>query len=84
VIIESFRPDQPVIPGTALSYSRLIAGLMALAGFLWLLVRYEKVKLPFWPAGPEEYSTGRFRKVRAERGPTPAKKKTSRAKRRKK
>lgn len=39
-LIEAFRPDQPRIPGTGLSYTRLFAGLMALAGFVWLLVRY--------------------------------------------
>jgi len=37
-IVEAFRPDQPLIPGTALSYSRLIAGLMAVAGVVWLAV----------------------------------------------
>jgi len=55
VIIETFRPDQPRIPGTALSYSRLIAGLMALAGIVWLLIRYEVIEIPFLPSGPEDY-----------------------------
>lgn len=54
-IIESFRPDQPLIPGTLISYSRLVSALMAVAGGVWLLVRYEKIHLKFWPAGPEEY-----------------------------
>ncbi len=55
VIIETFRPDQPRIPGTGLSYSRLIAGLMALAGIVWLLIRYEVIDIPFLPSGPEDY-----------------------------
>jgi phosphatidylglycerol:prolipoprotein diacylglycerol transferase len=54
-IVEAFRPDQPRIPGTDLSYSRLIAGLMALVGTFWLLVRYEVIRLPFLKPGPEEY-----------------------------
>jgi phosphatidylglycerol:prolipoprotein diacylglycerol transferase len=53
--IEAFRPDQPRIPGTDLSYSRLIAGLMALGGLFWLLVRYEIIRLPFLKPGPEAY-----------------------------
>jgi phosphatidylglycerol:prolipoprotein diacylglycerol transferase len=39
-IIEWFRPDQPRIPGTAISYSRLIAALMFLGGTIWLLIQY--------------------------------------------
>lgn len=48
VLIETFRPDQPVVPGTALSYSRLVALLMALAGVILLLGRYQVIRLPFW------------------------------------
>jgi phosphatidylglycerol:prolipoprotein diacylglycerol transferase len=55
VIIESFRPDQPRIPGSDLSYSRLIAIVMALGGIFWLLVRYEIIRLPFLSPGPETY-----------------------------
>jgi len=54
-IIETFRPDQPMIPGTILSYSRLIAILMAVLGVIWLLVRYEKIRLKFWKPGRSEY-----------------------------
>ncbi len=54
-LIETFRPDQPLIPGTGLSYSRLIAILMAVMGSLWLLIRYEVVRLPFLSPGPETY-----------------------------
>ena len=54
-LIETFRPDQPRIPGTLLSYSRLIAILMAVIGTIWLLVRYEILRLPFLEPGPETY-----------------------------
>jgi phosphatidylglycerol:prolipoprotein diacylglycerol transferase len=56
-IIESFRPDQPRIAGTDLSFSRLIAGLMVIGGIFWLLVRYEIIRLPFLSPGPEAYKT---------------------------
>lgn len=56
VWLEFFRPDQPRIPGTDLSYSRLVALLMAVVGGLLLLVRYEKIRLPFLSPGPEKYA----------------------------
>jgi len=55
VIIEAFRPDQPRIPGTDLSWSRLIYAIMAVVGLIWLLIRYEIIKLPFLSPGPENY-----------------------------
>ena len=55
VIIEAFRPDQPRIPGTDLSYSRLIAGIMAVAGVLMLLVRYGYIRLKFAENWEDEY-----------------------------
>jgi phosphatidylglycerol---prolipoprotein diacylglyceryl transferase len=55
VIIEAFRPDQPRIPGTDLSYSRLVAGLMALAGVVLLLVRYGYIRLKFADGWEERY-----------------------------
>lgn len=54
-IIEFFRPDQPRLGSTDISYSRIVAGLMILAGIVWLLVKYEIIKLPFLKSGPEEY-----------------------------
>lgn len=66
-IIESFRPDQPLIPGTLISYSRLFSGLIAIGGALWLLVRYEKIHLKFWPAGPEKYKIVTEQKSRVPR-----------------
>jgi prolipoprotein diacylglyceryltransferase len=55
VIIEAFRPDQPLIPGTDLSYSRLVAGIMALAGIIMLLVRYGYIRLKFAEDWEERY-----------------------------
>ena len=55
-VIEFFRPDQPVIPGTMISYTRVVAGLMSLIGVAWILVRYEKIKLPALNIGPDEYA----------------------------
>jgi len=54
-LVEFFRPDQPKIPGTIVSYSQLIAALMAATGTVWLLVRTEKIHLSFWKPAREEY-----------------------------
>lgn len=54
-IIEFFRPDQPRLGNTDISYSRIVAGVMILAGIIWLLVKYEIIKLPFIKPGPDEY-----------------------------
>jgi phosphatidylglycerol:prolipoprotein diacylglycerol transferase len=55
VIIETFRPDQPRLPGTDISFSRIVAGLMAVAGILFLLIKYEVLRLPFLSTGPASY-----------------------------
>ena len=44
------------MPGTDISYSRIVAGLMIIAGTIWLLVRYEVIRLPFLSPGPESYA----------------------------
>jgi phosphatidylglycerol:prolipoprotein diacylglycerol transferase len=54
-IIEFFRPDQPRIPGTDFSYSRLVAALMIVAGTLMLLIKYEILRLPFLSTGRTKY-----------------------------
>ena len=54
-IIEFFRPDQPTFPGTAFSYSRLVAILMILGGALLILIQYEILKVKFIPATAPEY-----------------------------
>ncbi|MEW6402849.1 MAG: prolipoprotein diacylglyceryl transferase [Chloroflexota bacterium] len=50
-----FRPDQPKIPGTIISYSALVAFLMAVAGVILLLIRYGKLKPAFAEGWEEEY-----------------------------
>ena len=55
VWIEWFRPDQPRVPGTMISYSRIVAVVMAIAGILWLLIRYEVLHLPFIAPGSSSY-----------------------------
>ena len=54
-IIEFFRPDQPRMGNTDISYSRIVAGIMILVGIFWLLVKYEIIKIPFLDPGPDEY-----------------------------
>lgn len=54
-IIEFFRPDQPRLPGTGISYSRIVAALMIVAGALLLAVKYELLRLPFPRPGRKEY-----------------------------
>lgn len=66
VIIEFFRPDQPRIPGTAISYSTLVAALMAVAGMILLLVRYRYIRLKFAEEWEEEYQiVGQSQKTEA-------------------
>ena len=66
--IEYFRPDQPRLGDTDISFSRIVATLMALAGAFLLLVRYEKIRLPFLSPGPEKYWFKKKRRpVRGER-----------------
>jgi phosphatidylglycerol:prolipoprotein diacylglycerol transferase len=54
-LIEFFRPDQPRIPETDISITRVVAGLMALSGTLWLLARYSVVNIPGLNFGPDKY-----------------------------
>jgi phosphatidylglycerol---prolipoprotein diacylglyceryl transferase len=53
--IELFRPDQPLIPGTAVTYSMVVSLLMALAGVVMLLVRYGKLRLTLAENWEDEY-----------------------------
>jgi hypothetical protein len=53
--MEFFRPDQPTFPGTAFSYSRLVAILMMIGGLLLILIKYKIIKLGFISAGEESY-----------------------------
>jgi phosphatidylglycerol:prolipoprotein diacylglycerol transferase len=58
-IIEFFRPDQPRLGATDISYSRIAAGIMILVGIVWLLIQYEVIKLPFIKPGPDKYQISR-------------------------
>jgi phosphatidylglycerol:prolipoprotein diacylglycerol transferase len=53
--IEIFRPDQPRIPGTDVSYTAAVSLLMAVAGAVFLLVRYGKLHFAFAEGWEEEY-----------------------------
>ena len=67
-LVEFFRPDQPRIPGTDISYSRVVAALMAAFGVVWVLVRVERIHLSFWKPARAAYRMprrpGRKRKPR--------------------
>jgi len=56
VIIEIWRPDQPCIPGTDFSYTRLVAVLMAMVGTILLLDKQRVFRIPFIPEGPNTYT----------------------------
>lgn len=55
VLIEFFRPDQPRIPGTDISYTTVVSALMALAGGIMLLARYGYLRLKFAEGWEETY-----------------------------
>lgn len=56
VWLESFRPDQPRVPGTDLSYTRIVAAGMVLAGVFIVLLKYRVIRLPFLSPGTDEYN----------------------------
>ena len=55
VWIEFFRPDQPKIPDLGISYSAVIAALMAIAGAVMLMARYKAINLSMAEDWEEEY-----------------------------
>jgi phosphatidylglycerol:prolipoprotein diacylglycerol transferase len=55
VWIEYFRPDQPKIEGLDISYSALVAGLMAVSGAILLMIRYKALNPAFAENWEEEY-----------------------------
>jgi phosphatidylglycerol:prolipoprotein diacylglycerol transferase len=55
VIIELFRPDQPKIGNTGISYSSLVSALMAVAGAILLMARYKAINPKFAEGWEEEY-----------------------------
>ncbi len=50
-----FRPDQPKIGTTSISYSMVVAAVMALAGVIMLLIRYKKLNFAFAENWEDEY-----------------------------
>ena len=58
VLIEFFRPDQPKIPGLGISYSSIVAALMAITGAVMLMARYRAINLKFAEDWEEEYQIG--------------------------
>ena len=55
VWIEFFRPDQPKIEALDISYTAVVAGLMAIVGAVMLMVRYKAINLSFADNWEEEY-----------------------------
>lgn len=55
VWIEFFRPDQPKIGDSFMSYSMLAAALMAVAGTILLMARYKAINLAFAEDWEDEY-----------------------------
>ena len=55
VIIEFFRPDQPKIEGLGISYTTIFAALMAIAGAIILMIRYNIINPKFAENWEEEY-----------------------------
>ncbi len=60
--IEFFRPDQPRIGDTFISYTMLVAFLMAIAGLVMLLARYGKLQLAWAENWEEEYQVKKVEK----------------------
>jgi hypothetical protein len=50
-----FRPDQPKINGTEISYSAIVSGLMVVVGAVMLMVRYKVIHLKFAENWEDEY-----------------------------
>jgi len=55
-IIETWRPDQPLVSGLGISFTRLISILIAVAGAFLLLIRFEVIRIPFIKAGKDAYT----------------------------
>ena len=53
--IELFRPDQPKIDGTIVSYSMVVSALMAIIGAVMLMARYKAVNLSAAENWEDEY-----------------------------
>ena len=78
VMIEFFRPDQPKIPGLGISYSSIVAALMAITGAVLLMARYKAINLKFAEDWEEEYQVGEKAELQTEPEEVLEEKKTSR------
>ncbi len=58
--IELFRPDQPTLGNSFVTYTMLVSLLMAVAGVLMLMVRFGKLQLAFAQNWEEEYQIKKF------------------------
>ena len=61
--IEFFRPDQPRIGDSFVTYSMLVSFLMAVTGVLLLLIRYGKLQIAFAEGWEEQYQIKPVEKV---------------------
>ena len=50
-----FRPDQPTIPSLGITYTSVVAALMAITGAVLLMARYQVINLKFAEHWEEEY-----------------------------
>jgi prolipoprotein diacylglyceryltransferase len=57
-LIEFFRPDQPHLGASWLSFTQIATILMMLVGLVMLAFQYGKLKLPL-PSMPEQYQIAR-------------------------
>jgi phosphatidylglycerol:prolipoprotein diacylglycerol transferase len=60
--IEFFRPDQPRIGETFISYTMLVSFLMAITGLIMLLARYGKLQFAWAENWEEEYQVKKIEK----------------------
>jgi phosphatidylglycerol---prolipoprotein diacylglyceryl transferase len=65
--IEFFRPDQPRFGNSFVTYSMLVSLLMAVAGVLFLLVRYGKLQVAFASGWEEDYKVKPVEESAADR-----------------
>ena len=71
IIIEAWRPDQPRVPSTDLSYTRIASLLMFLAGVIMILIKYRVLRLSFLPPGRDGYLLPPAQEESLERPPEP-------------
>lgn len=67
IIIEFWRPDQPRIAGTDISYTTLVAAIMLFVGLVLLLDKLEVIRLPFFSKGPDAYAVATIKAAETEK-----------------